>query len=34
MFSNKETFRQYLASEYRKMMSFQQYLAMLAGAPA
>jgi hypothetical protein len=30
MFSDKETFRAYLTSDFRKTMSFQQYLAMLS----
>jgi hypothetical protein len=30
MFANKEVFRQYLCSNYRNKMSFQQYLKMLS----
>lgn len=30
MYANRETFRVYLASEYRSWLSFQQYLALVA----
>lgn len=32
MTASKEVFRAYLQSQYRKVMSFQQYLAEVVGA--
>lgn len=33
MYASAMQFREYLRSEYRKVMSFQSYLAMLAARP-